>query len=325
MTRAPSRPLTKAQRRAQRRLIADYTPPEGVPIGFEVASLGARLIAQLIDIALTVTAFIGLLIALVFADFVPPEGISIVGALLYFSIRVPYYAFSELLMNGQTLGKKFAGMRVIAANGRTLTPHSVAVRNLMKEIEVFLPATSLLAAPTLDLVGALILMAWICILIAVPLTNRHRQRLGDILAGTYVVLLPKPVLLPDLAEAPVAPADYAFLPHQLDHYGRFELQTLEALLQIDTARMGRTALRRHTENLSKVAQTIATRIGYPEAIPETAAAAFLLAFYRTQRAYLENKKLFGDSREDKFHRDDPAASLTKSGDTGRGIRKKGLS
>ncbi|WP_112322433.1 RDD family protein [Oceanibium sediminis] len=288
-----------------RRLLTDFIPPEGVPIRFTIAGLGARMVAQMTDILITVAALIAIMAALFFSDLLPLNGLLIVGALLFFAIRAPYYTLSEILMNGQTPGKRLSGLRVISADGRTLSAHAVTVRNLMKEMEIFIPGTLLLAGSDLDGWTTAMLLVWITILLAVPLMNRKRQRLGDMTAGTYVVNLPTPVLLPDLADDPAADRNHTFLPHHLDHYGRYELQTLEALLQVDAGALTKTARKIHERNLQKVAATIAKRIGYHRRLTEDEAESFLLAFYRTQRGYLENRKLFGDAREDKFHRDSP--------------------
>ncbi|MEO1293381.1 MAG: RDD family protein [Pseudomonadota bacterium] len=294
------------KRREDRRVLTDFVPPEGVPIRFDVAGLSTRLVAQSADILITFAGLVAILAVFFFSDLLPFNAVVSLGALLFFAIRVPYYILSEILMNGQTIGKRLSGMRVISADGRTLTAHAVTVRNLMKEAEVFVPGTLLLAAPELPGYLIAILLVWLCILFGVVLSNKNRQRLGDILAGTYVVMLPTPVLLPDLAEAPVVEDGFSFQPHQLDHYGRYELQTLETLLQVNAGALSRLAAERHALNLRKVADTIAKRIDYRQKIQDMDAEAFLLAFYRTQRAYLENRKLFGDAREDKFHRDTDA-------------------
>lgn len=285
--------------RAPRRRQLTFTPPEGVPIAFDIASLGARFGAQALDLVLTITAVLLLVIALAYAGVVTLGGLVTVGALLFFAIRVPYYVASELFWNGRTLGKRIAGIQVVSADGRALSPHAVTVRNILKEMEVFAPAAYLAMAEQLDGWSQLALAAWLLILLAVPLGNRRRQRLGDILAGTVVVLAPRPVLLPDLAASEAA---FRFLPHHLDHYGRYELQTLERLLQAaDRATDGRAAARQ-TEAMGTVATTIAERIDYPDAIPPERARGFLEDFYTAQRAYLETKQLFGDAREDKHHR-----------------------
>lgn len=292
--------------RPEKRIISAFLPPEGVPLRFEVASLGARIGAQMIDIVLTVALVLALVLFLGATGIIAWSALTIIGSLLFFAIRVPYYALTELLWNGQTLGKRFTHLRVISADGRSLSAHAVAVRNLMKEMEVFVPGVYLLAAPVLSWQMRTALFVWIAILVAVPLMNRRRQRLGDIIANTYVVYLPKPVLLPDVAaldRSDEIAAHYTFLQHQLDHYGKFELQTLEVLLQTRTDILKGKARAAHLNSLRKVSDTIQKRISYTNSVPEGEVEAFLQSFYRTQRAYLENRKLFGDAREDKFHGD----------------------
>jgi uncharacterized RDD family membrane protein YckC len=292
-----------------KRLIENFLPPEGVPIKFRVASLGARFGAQMLDILLTVLFVSALLFALGLTNLFSGEALLALFTLLFFALRVPYYVITEILWNGQTLGKKLLGIRVISGDGRSLSPHAVTVRNLMKEMEIFVPGVYLFAAPALSWQEQLLVVIWIMILLAVPLLNRRRQRLGDIIANTYVVEIPKPVLLPDLASAPQteALAEYSFMPHHLDHYGRFELQTLETLLQVDTSRMDSRAQYRHRATLQKVTASIVKRIEFTDTIPKGDERSFLETFYRTQRAYLENRKLFGDAREDKFHRESEGA------------------
>ncbi len=283
--------------------ITEILPPEGVPINFQVAGLGARFGAQMTDIILTGLIVIILMIIVAFSEVLSGDGVVAVGALSFFMLRAPYYVACEILWNGQTIGKRLLGLRVISGDGRALSPHAITVRNLMKEIEVFVPGTYLLIASELGFVPALLLLAWITILLAIPLFNPRRQRLGDIIANTFVIEVPRPVLMPDLARGAIEVGRFTFLPHHLDHYGRFELQTLEQILQVKTDALNATARKQHDTNLQRVSEAIVTRIGYEATIPPQDTEAFLRAFYRTQRAYLENKKLFGDAREDKFHKE----------------------
>ena len=292
-----ARSLRKTATRPRR--VITFVPPEGVQISLGVAGLGARFAAQLLDIILTFSVAIAIMIALTIADILPGTALVSIGALLFFALRVPYYTLAEILWNGQTLGKRILGLRVISGDGRTLSAHAVTMRNLMKEMEVFVPGTMLIAGPALDTVSAILLVVWIAILLAVPLSNRKRQRLGDIMANTFVITQPRAALLPELAAT--VTQDFPFLPHHLDHYGAFELQTLETLLQVTPDRLRGSALRRHEENLVKVAQTILTRIDYDRTVGQDQAEPFLRAFYRTQRSYLENRQLFGDTRADKHH------------------------
>lgn len=284
------------------RLLRDFQPPEGVVLNFEVAGLGARIGAQMLDLTLTFLFVLALTLLTLLASYSVTSFMTL-AALGFFFVRAPYYILAELLWNGQTLGKRMVGLRVVSANGRSLTPYSVTVRNLMKEMEVFVPGVAMFAVSSLSIVEVMFLVVWVTVLILVPLMNKKRQRLGDIIAGTYVIHQPKAVLLPDVAQAATTEPEeqFTFLNHHLDHYGKFELQTLERILQADVNKLERAARLRHDANLAAITGKIRAKIEFTDPIAEPDHRAFLQAFYRAQRRYLETRQLFGDKREDKFH------------------------
>ncbi|ODN69471.1 RDD family protein [Methylobrevis pamukkalensis] len=304
--RKPPEGKSRVRRRpaAPARRILRLLAPEGVPLDFEIASLGARFTAQVLDLLLSGVLVIALVVLLSMtlsrADMVTP--IPAISALLFFAVRTPYYLVSELLWNGQTVGKRIGAMRVVSANGRGLTTHQIVVRNLMKEVEVFLPMGFLLAA--LGDEGGLdsaLSLVWVLGTLAVPVFSRRNQRIGDLIAGTVVISLPKAVLLPDLAEvAATAVPRFVFLPHQLDHYGAYELQVLEQLLQTP-ASTRRGEAKRHLASLATVAERIRGRIVFEDAVRPDETRDFLAAFYVAQRAHLEKRQLFGEARADKHY------------------------
>lgn len=276
------------------------TPPEGVPLHLPIAPLGARLGAQVADVALTTLAAVALLILLAWMGAAGLGTMQAVFALLFFVIRVPYYVIAELVWNGQTLGKRLMSIKVVSHDGGPLSTHALVLRNLMKEAEVFLPGTLLLTLDATTPLSSLIALAWIVGVLLVPLLNRYRMRLGDLMAGTHVIALPQLVLLSDMAK-PVPAAEgrkFNFLPHQLDHYGAFELQTLEGLLR-QSAEAAQRPEQRAT--IKAIVEKIRTKIGYADPVDEADHGAFLSAFYSAQREHLEQRQLFGDRRADKFH------------------------
>jgi uncharacterized RDD family membrane protein YckC len=127
--------------RAKRRI--EILPPEGVPIHFEVASLGSRLGAQLLDLLITHVGLLLLFLLVIFNFSVPFSQVAAFFILLTFALRAPYYILTELVWNGRTIGKRLSGLRVISADGQRLSAYQIVVRNLMKELEVFLPITLL--------------------------------------------------------------------------------------------------------------------------------------------------------------------------------------
>ena len=168
--------------------------------GYEVAGIGSRFIAALVDTTLLVVALVVLNLLLV-------VGLSLAGAsgqlggrglagntagwvgglvlavyaLLNFGLIWGYYIVFELVWNGQTPGKRLAGIRVIRSDGNAAGAIEVIVRNLVRVVD-FLP---------LGYGIGLITMFF----------NRRARRLGDFAAGTLVVKERKDVTLASLRPA----------------------------------------------------------------------------------------------------------------------------
>lgn len=308
MTTVPNKRAVKkaakiAAKAAPRRLhdpfprrLQNFIPPEGVPIHFDIATLGSRFGAQLLDIILTYGALLIVLLTVLWTGALDWNAFQTLFALLAFLVRIPYYVLSELIWNGRTLGKRITRIRVISADGRRLTPHQVTARNLMKEVEIFTPFGLLITQMGEDWVMLAITWIWVILVIAVPLRHKRRQRMGDIVAGTLVVDIPRASLLPDLAaHSTEISRKFTFLPVHLDIYGRYELQALETILREPPKTT------KGIEERNRIVDTIIRKISYAEPVAAHEAADFLLAFYRAQREHLESRNLFGDQRQDKFH------------------------
>jgi uncharacterized RDD family membrane protein YckC len=290
--------------------------PEGVSLPFVVAPAGDRAAAFLFDLLAIVggTLLVWLLAALVASLGLGSAGVSfalVTGFLLWNF----YFVWFEVHRGGVTPGKRKSGLRVIARDGGPLTAEAVFARNLMRNLEFYLPALALLAPdamlPEAPGWGKLLALLWLLVFAFMPLFNADRLRCGDLVAGTLVVKAPKAVLLDDLAARPspgspgpaargqaAAPLpqpveEFPFTREQLDIYGIHELQVLEDLL------------RRHDEGtldgriLEDVTEKIKTKIDWPRDRWNVPARPFLDAFYRAQRGSLEKRMLFGQRRERK--------------------------
>ena len=287
--------------------------PEGVPLVVELADRGSRAAALMLDLVFIFLMMILGGIALIFTAEVLKVWSFVIGILGFFLLRIFYFPITELAWRGATPGKRILGLKVIDRHGGPLKPESIVVRNLMREVEVFMPLTAL-AVPALtgfETLEQLLMLVWIGIFTLMPLFNRDGLRIGDMVAGTLVIAAPKAALLPDLTQrrlgsvpltrAPAAEdSPYRFTAAQLGHYGVYELQTLEAVLR--RAESGSLAGRQ------EIARRIRAKIGWPEvdqALPDGLrfdATAFLEAFYVAQRAHLERRLLFGHRRKDKHDR-----------------------
>jgi uncharacterized RDD family membrane protein YckC len=273
------------------RLAREVVTPEGVVVNVRLASASARGAALLLDLAILLVSLIVLGLVTFFAG---GHFGRAAGLLVIFVLRAFYFSGFELAWNGRTPGKRMTGLRVVNRRGGTLTPAAVIARNLMREVELFLPLSLALGGGvgvTSDPWTFAALMIWVCVLAALPLFNRDRLRAGDMVGGTWVILEPRPALLPELVSAAEA-ATYRFTTQQLAVYGVKELQVLEEVLRSPDA--GRLGLQRD------VAQRIARKIGYADpAAAALDASKFLEAFYAAQRRRLEAELAFGRRRRDK--------------------------
>jgi hypothetical protein len=133
-------------------------------------------------------------------------------------------------------------------------------------------------------------LVWALLFALFPLFNRDRLRIGDLLAGTWVVEAPKRTLMEDLsARKDLVARTFQFSHAQLDAYGIAELHKLEEVLRRDDY----FALR-------AVAETIGRKIGSTPQAHD--ARPFLTAYYGDLRAHLERKLLLGKRKEDKHQR-----------------------
>ncbi len=287
--------------------LRDVITPEGVPLRFELASRSDRAAALIIDLAIIFGAIIGLgLLMLALAIMLGLSGWQMAfGLLAFFILRNFYFTFFELRWHGTTPGKRALRMRVIDRYGGRLRPESVFARNLMREVELFLPLSLVASAGSIGAGSWSVLFAliWASLFTLMPLFNKDVMRAGDIVGGTWVIKAPRSQLLPDMAQAAVAgdeaaepeAPEYAFTREQLEIYGIYELQTLEAVLRQE----GFTADETRTEVCNRIRRKIDWQ-GAEEVDPQR----FLAAFYAALRAHLENRMLFGQRRESKHDRKD---------------------
>jgi uncharacterized RDD family membrane protein YckC len=277
------------ERALERRIVT----PEGIPLRIEVARAGDRAGAFLLDLLVQALLLLGLyLVIRMWTDFRGqwPRAFWLLG---FFLIRSFYFIWFEIRWQGRTPGKRALGTRVMDAAGGPLRSEAVIVRNLMRELEVWIPV-QLLVGESNPWPGApgwtrAVFSIWAFVFLLMPLFNRNRLRAGDMVAGTIVVLAPRLVLLPDLGVAAAAEPLHGFTEEQLSVYGIYELQVLEDLLRRTDA--GRR------EAFEAVASQIRKKIGFEG---EVKTERFLREFYAALRERLERKMLLGKRKKDKF-------------------------
>jgi uncharacterized RDD family membrane protein YckC len=282
---------------AERSLIT----PEGVDLKVQIATAGERAGAYLLDQlfiflviagASVVLYLIAVMLTAVVGRAWVPAGLAMIWLIGAFLLRNFYFVYFETRPRAATPGKRINGLRVAMRNGGRLSFEAVFARNVMREIEFFLPL-SFLAADN-ETVGAVMILTalvWTGIFLFFPLFNRDRLRVGDLVGGTWVVKSPKLALMPDLSSAPPREIErFAFTRAQLDAYGVKELQVLEGVLRKNSL-----------ATIVAVAARIREKIDW-ERQPGETDHEFLEAYYAALRGRLEGGLLMGRRRKDKFDR-----------------------
>jgi uncharacterized RDD family membrane protein YckC len=266
-----------------------FITPEGVDLRLELGSAGSRAGAFVLDFI----AMIVILVVVTFAvSFTAVPGtqqfLLMLWLLGFFILRNGWFSLFEMGSRGATPGKRLMGLRVVARDGARLTGAAVIARNAMREIEVFLPLSFLgmqTAQGTADTFLVLFALTWSGLFLFFPLFNKDRLRVGDLVAGTWVVQTTKAKLSNDLVGSAQRPRR-TFPEAALKLYGIYELQTLEQVLRNDQA-----------EAIATVARTIRYKADLPDDGDDW---GFLSDYYAALCARLESGLMVGRRRENKF-------------------------
>lgn len=153
--------------------------PENVDLHLELAGLGNRILAALVDRLLVGAASLLVImlcvgVGLVIETVAMPTDTKTLtyyaligfGLFLLFLLNAGYFIFFEGMWHGQTPGKRIAQIRVIEANGQPVGWSSVFIRNLLRIVDE-LPGVFLGLLPMI--------------------IDKNERRFGDLAAGTLVI------------------------------------------------------------------------------------------------------------------------------------------
>lgn len=241
--------MTTAHARDAPRILTVETP-EQVDLGFELADLGSRFTALVLDGLVIGGSLLAVLLLALWlgynVDFSPTFGGWAMAALLLliFLLIWGYFVYWEGYHNGRTPGKRWAGVRVIHDGGHPLTLRGAAIRNLLRVID---------AQPGLTwMVGG-----------AVMMLHPRTRRLGDMAAGTLVIR--------DRGASELSEEELERLASAPDERPRLDDEAFEALDRFVARRdqLGRDARARLVERLT---EAVASHLPGPEPTAGVAAA-----------------------------------------------------
>ncbi len=160
-----------------------FETPENIRVTYRAAGAGTRFVAWFVDmilvtIVIVVMVIVGLILGasldITARDLFPDSRGDHMGRAMFYVAGILwaiysigslfYFGMSELLARGQTLGKRWTHIRVVKADGFSLDPLAIFLRTLFRVVDHMPPL-------------------WI-----VPLFTAKTQRLGDLVAGTVVVV-----------------------------------------------------------------------------------------------------------------------------------------
>jgi uncharacterized RDD family membrane protein YckC len=192
---------------------------QNVTLEYEVASVGDRLVAALLDYLLIIGYGIVLSVLInALADDGASSALNyhdpgqLIGVLLFALLCAPficYFLACEIFFNGQTIGKKVRHIRVMRLDGTSARLGDYFLRWLLRPVEI---------------ISSLGGLATITILL-----NGRGQRLGDLLAGTTVLSL-RPNAGQLLAAELAMPAGYQPVFEQASQLTDHDIALLRQLL-----------------------------------------------------------------------------------------------
>lgn len=243
----------------------DFETPENIKLSYRVAGIGSRFFAWFIDnifvTLLTIAIGFILIVVAVAADSTIDgwfknlidspidEGevtdqedrirIGLILAGIFILIwglgSFIYFFLAELMMRGQTPGKKMAKLRVVKENGFMLDAGSIFIRNIFRPIDQ-------------------IPLLWI-----VPLVAPNSQRFGDMVGGTLVVSSAQSRMSPlrdELMELERNTATFRFSIAALERLSAEDIVTIEQFCE----RIGDVNEQRRQVLLAKMIPSLAQKL-----------------------------------------------------------------
>lgn len=161
--------------------------PENIAFEYEVAGPFRRCPAFIIDLGVRFAVWIGMLVIASVTGFSIGSGGELMIAiwlLMWFVLEWFYGGLLETYWNGQTIGKRVLGLRVLRVDGQPINGLQAVMRNLLRLVDM-MPLVPILMMSGEDVP----VVVPTCMLgLLTPLFNRRYQRLGDLVCGTMVIV-----------------------------------------------------------------------------------------------------------------------------------------
>jgi uncharacterized RDD family membrane protein YckC len=148
--------------------VVRFVTPERIVVAYPIAGPSRRFIAYVIDQLLLITLMLTAVLLSLVLSMGSPAGMG-PALVAWFALTWGYGGFCEGVFNGQTLGKRLMRLRVVSDRGVPITGAQAILRNLVGTVDGILPF-------------------FFQIGLASMILSRRFQRLGDLAAGTIVLV-----------------------------------------------------------------------------------------------------------------------------------------
>jgi uncharacterized RDD family membrane protein YckC len=192
-----------------------------IELGFELAPLHKRMIAYVLD-GFIMFAYIYIVFFILGTSidgvFDNDSKYSMIFIFILLTPVIFYHLLSEILMNGESIGKKVMGIRIISLDGNAPTMSQYALRWFLRAIDFSFTS----------LMGGLICAA----------ITKNGQRIGDLAAGTTVVSKKLPYSIDQTIFKPISAETYKVSYPQVMRLSDRDINTINnIILQHNKSRM----------------------------------------------------------------------------------------
>ncbi|GGI22973.1 RDD family protein [Pedobacter mendelii] len=163
---------------------------QNVDIDYEVAGLGERIVARLIDLAGFLVLYIVAIILMIVASISRSETIVVVLVVIFLVIFLFYDLVCEMTMDGQSFGKKIMKIKVISFDGGQPTFGQYLMRWIFRIIDFGF------------------IFGWGVIALICVAVSKNHQRIGDMLAKTILIKTVPRTKIDNVAFSFSLPDDY---------------------------------------------------------------------------------------------------------------------
>lgn len=147
--------------------LVEINTSQNVKIEYQLASVGQRIFAFILDFSILSVVYLILIVGIFANNLDERDGMFYFFFIIIIALMWFYTLVSEIIGNGQTIGKRAVGIKVVKLNGDELEFYDYFSRWSVRLFDIYFSLGAL----------AMLLIA----------SNKSGQRLGDIISGTTVI------------------------------------------------------------------------------------------------------------------------------------------